>query len=553
MEEPPRPRLLGGIENKMEAYPDGLSSYLFNSGLAFEKTNQTTDSLVFYLKAIRLDGGFEPAAQSAFRAIQGLSPEVQAEQVGRLASELTQQGKIEAAEHFLQASLDGSVKGVSLERYLPEIAHHLAQAKIQPAEFRSDWQLPLERLAPRLGQQGKLRVEALIGAFSGVSTDFPAPLPRPEAIQVSASLEAWTTTPDDRRVFSELLRTLGGLQSLKGDIEQGAAHQALAWRVDSKNGDAAVDLAASLQAKPQLDPDGMLLAELARQAPRSPEAVSIEGREPLLRLHALLGEIFFERKAVAPADQPGTALFHWLAAENFHRNQSVTDPSTEPIPILFENLGKAYVASGDWQRARTYYHEALSEYWMLGYPELATDLIVRIAEIERVATSSDDWLPRWIQLVGLPIERVIRTPQDLPVVETRVSEGSLKSQRELTILFDFDDSRLRPEALKTLAQIADLYKESSQEIEIWIEGHTDSTGSDRYNDSLGLERARAVWNGLRVLKVPAEKIWITSHGEDKLADEQKTDEAHARNRRVVLRPIDDTTPRFDARKRGTLQ
>jgi len=59
------------------------------------------------------------------------------------------------------------------------------------------------------------------------------------------------------------------------------------------------------------------------------------------------------------------------------------------------------------------------------------------------------------------------------------------------LLFEYDSDTLRPEAEKTLEKLGVLIKKNEQ-ANFKIEGHTDSFGTDEYNNALSLRRAEAV-------------------------------------------------------------
>ena len=59
------------------------------------------------------------------------------------------------------------------------------------------------------------------------------------------------------------------------------------------------------------------------------------------------------------------------------------------------------------------------------------------------------------------------------------------------VLFDFDKSNIKPEARATLAKVALIIKKKARG-KILIEGHTDSKGSEEYNQRLSERRAEAV-------------------------------------------------------------
>jgi outer membrane protein OmpA-like peptidoglycan-associated protein len=73
-----------------------------------------------------------------------------------------------------------------------------------------------------------------------------------------------------------------------------------------------------------------------------------------------------------------------------------------------------------------------------------------------------------------------------------------------------------------------------QSTEVWIIGHTDTVGSDAYNEALSIRRADRVRQALLKLGVPAESIVIKGMGKRELLVQtpDRTDEP--RNRRVEI-------------------
>jgi hypothetical protein len=59
------------------------------------------------------------------------------------------------------------------------------------------------------------------------------------------------------------------------------------------------------------------------------------------------------------------------------------------------------------------------------------------------------------------------------------------------LLFEYDSDTLRKEASQALLKLGALIKRNAQAV-FRIEGHTDSFGSESYNDQLSLRRAEAV-------------------------------------------------------------
>jgi outer membrane protein OmpA-like peptidoglycan-associated protein len=72
-----------------------------------------------------------------------------------------------------------------------------------------------------------------------------------------------------------------------------------------------------------------------------------------------------------------------------------------------------------------------------------------------------------------------------------------------------------------------------------IEGHTDSTGPDTYNEKLGLDRATAVRNYMHdQLGIALNRLEVISYGETKPIVDNKTREHRAPTRRVVINVLE---------------
>ena len=72
-----------------------------------------------------------------------------------------------------------------------------------------------------------------------------------------------------------------------------------------------------------------------------------------------------------------------------------------------------------------------------------------------------------------------------------------------------------------------------------IEGHTDSSGPDTYNEKLGLDRATAVRNYMHDQHgIALSRIEVISYGETKPIVDNKTRDHRAQNRRVVINVLE---------------
>lgn len=102
-----------------------------------------------------------------------------------------------------------------------------------------------------------------------------------------------------------------------------------------------------------------------------------------------------------------------------------------------------------------------------------------------------------------------------------------------TILFDLNKATIRPESNETLQAIADIMKEYSGTV-FHIEGHTDSTGSEAYNEKLSRERAASVKDFLTGAGIPANRLTSEGYGETQPISSNNTAKGRQENRRVEI-------------------
>jgi outer membrane protein OmpA-like peptidoglycan-associated protein len=101
------------------------------------------------------------------------------------------------------------------------------------------------------------------------------------------------------------------------------------------------------------------------------------------------------------------------------------------------------------------------------------------------------------------------------------------------VLFDTDQSTLRSGARERLMKVADILK-AHPELQIDIEGHTDSVGSSAYNQGLSERRAAAVKSFLALQGVPAQSMTATGFGEERPVASNDSASGRQQNRRVEL-------------------
>jgi peptidoglycan-associated lipoprotein len=120
----------------------------------------------------------------------------------------------------------------------------------------------------------------------------------------------------------------------------------------------------------------------------------------------------------------------------------------------------------------------------------------------------------------------------------KLAQGKLLYETVLTdekVKFGFDTSDLSPEAKAALDEFASQLAGQNKGVYIEIQGHTDSVGSDKYNEELGLLRAEAVRRYLsQQHKFPLHRINVISYGETAPIADNGNREGRSQNRRVAL-------------------
>ena len=102
------------------------------------------------------------------------------------------------------------------------------------------------------------------------------------------------------------------------------------------------------------------------------------------------------------------------------------------------------------------------------------------------------------------------------------------------ITFETDSDNLDTDFLDVLESVSLVLKEYDKTL-LKISGHTDSRGSDSYNQQLSEERAKAVATALANQGVDAERMIVVGYGESRPVATNETAEGRQANRRVELK------------------
>lgn len=124
------------------------------------------------------------------------------------------------------------------------------------------------------------------------------------------------------------------------------------------------------------------------------------------------------------------------------------------------------------------------------------------------------------------------------VAAGKLAEGKFLYETVLSddkVKFGFDKTDISDTAKAALDEFAAPIVSGNENVYIEVQGHTDSVGSESYNEELGLERAEAVRRYLNMNQhIPLHRMSVISYGESAPVTDNKSRDSRAQNRRVVL-------------------
>lgn len=132
------------------------------------------------------------------------------------------------------------------------------------------------------------------------------------------------------------------------------------------------------------------------------------------------------------------------------------------------------------------------------------------------------------EVAPAPIVQVVPPPKPMPVSE--------KVTFAAEALFDFDQSIVKPDGKRALDTLMQSMQGMNTEVMVTV-GHTDSIGSEEYNQKLSVRRAEAVKAYLISTGVDSARIYTEGKGETQPVADNKTAEGRAKNRRVTIEVV----------------
>lgn len=137
-------------------------------------------------------------------------------------------------------------------------------------------------------------------------------------------------------------------------------------------------------------------------------------------------------------------------------------------------------------------------------------------------------------IVGAMMDRQERELRQIEGIDVkRTDEDELKVTVRNDILFDFNSAGLRSSSRDELREMADVF-EKYRDTTIAVQGHTDSIGTNAYNQRLSVRRANSVANYLEDLGVSGSRLDAYGYGESRPKASNNTSRGRQLNRRVEI-------------------
>lgn len=120
----------------------------------------------------------------------------------------------------------------------------------------------------------------------------------------------------------------------------------------------------------------------------------------------------------------------------------------------------------------------------------------------------------------------------------RLKDETLKIDISSEVSFDFGSAAIKPAFRTTLDKVADVLKRYDRSV-VHVVGHTDSVGSDAYNQRLSEQRAQSVIDYFASVGVARDRLRAEGRGETEPRDSNASEAGRQLNRRVevFVKPI----------------
>ena len=207
----------------------------------------------------------------------------------------------------------------------------------------------------------------------------------------------------------------------------------------------------------------------------------------------------------------------WLAAQEPALARTWLDTAHalcrpgEPCARALFRIGESYLLEGQQARYAQYLKRSLAHH-----------------PTETVGRAFRDLMADWQERTVPAGEIVMALTTD-----DTIRSATVPATIDLAVNFEFDSDRLTPTGREQTRELGVALQR--RRADILLVGHTDEQGTHAYNMRLSIRRAEAVRRFLvDEFGLDARTISVQGHGEDELLVDERTETAHAINRRVEV-------------------
>ena len=138
-------------------------------------------------------------------------------------------------------------------------------------------------------------------------------------------------------------------------------------------------------------------------------------------------------------------------------------------------------------------------------------------------------------LIGKRLDNQAKELEKVQGVEdVKVDQEKQKIEATLKINFDSNKDVIKSTEATKLDELAGVFSKYPENI-VSLEGHTDSDGTEAYNQTLSEKRAKSVETYLRGKNLNIASLTSTGYGETRPVSSNETAEGKAMNRRVEIK------------------
>jgi len=200
------------------------------------------------------------------------------------------------------------------------------------------------------------------------------------------------------------------------------------------------------------------------------------------------------------------------------------------IAGIYQQLGKAYENNGLSGKAKTAYKKAIEL-----MPDLPTPYLYlgNLYEKTRVRKAANIYYKKYINLSKFRTQSQLGSSLRISVEKC----GTLDIPKEYLYL-DFNEAELTPESTEQLKDVfTALTQGELNSYRFLIIGHSDVAGSDKYNQLLSENRARAVAYWLLARGFPENRLAVAGFGRSRPAADSFMEEGRKINTRIEIQAI----------------